>query len=360
VASSLPLSTSKNGLSKRPQTVKDNTVKLASSTHTGRDRTLFAGLRKNIWVRFIGQRLAGLFAVLVALTIATFMMVRLIPGDPAENLAGPNTTGAELEELRRSLLLDRPLPEQFIHYVQNLLSGDLGTSYLTRQPVSEIIADRLPQSAQMAVLALILVLVSAILLGLIAGAVTQGGRRRKTELGFTAVTSVVGSVPEFLAGTFLAFIFAVSLGLLPVAGADGWQGLVLPVLALSLRPIAVLSRIVRVETLNVLAQDYIRTARSKRLPAPLIYLRHILPNVLTAALTIGGVLFAGLIGGGVVVEAVFARAGVGTALVNAVLSRDYPVVQGIMLLLGAAVVVINAIVDVVLGLIDPRSLAAQS
>ena len=335
-------------------------MKLVSSAKVGRDRTLIVSLRNNPWVRFLGKRFVGLFAVLFALTVATFMMVRLIPGDPAENLAGPNTTAAELEQLRGSLGLDRPLLEQFVIYVKNLFTGDLGTSYLTREPVSQIIANRLPQSTQMAVSALILVLVCAILLGLVAGAVTQGGRRRKTELSFTAATSVLGSVPEFLAGTFLVYIFAVWLGILPVAGTDGWQSLLLPVLALSLRPIAVLSRIVRVETLNVLSQDYIRTARSKRLPTPLIYLRHILPNVLTAALTIGGVLFAGLIGGGVVVEAVFARTGVGTALVNAVLARDYPVIQGIMLLLGAAVVVVNAIVDVVLGIIDPRSLAGQS
>jgi peptide/nickel transport system permease protein len=140
-----------------------------------------------------------------------------------------------------------------------------------------------------------------------------------------------------------------------VAGSDERAAIVLPAVAISLRPIAVLARIVRVETLNVLAQDYIRTARSKRLPDRLLYLRHALPNVLTAALTIGGLLFTGLLGGAVIVENVFAWPGLGTAVVDAVLSRDYPVIQGVILMLGAAVVFVNTLVDVLLGLVDPRS-----
>jgi len=143
---------------------------------------------------------------------------------------------------------------------------------------------------------------------------------------------------------------------LPVGGGEGWESLVLPTLAISLRPIAIIARIVRVETLNVLALDYMRTARSKRLPARVLYLRHALPNVLTAALTVGGLLFAGLIGGAVVVENVFARPGLGTALTNAVLARDYPLIQGIILFLGVMVVFVNAIVDLSLALVDPRSL----
>jgi peptide/nickel transport system permease protein len=170
---------------------------------------------------------------------------------------------------------------------------------------------------------------------------------------------VIGALPEYLAGTFLAFVFAVWLRLLPVAGDAGWSSLVLPALAIALRPSAVLARIVRVETLNVLAQDYMRTARSKRLPVRLIYLRHTLPNVTTAALSIGGLLFAGLIGGAVVVENVFARPGLGTALVSAVMNRDYPVIQGLILMIGVAVAFVNLMVDVLQGILDPRSLTRQ-
>jgi peptide/nickel transport system permease protein len=187
------------------------------------------------------------------------------------------------------------------------------------------------------------------------GAFTREGRHKRGELTYTGVASVLGALPEFLAATFLAFVFAVWLRVLPVAGGDGLIGLILPVASVSLRPIAILSRIVRVETLNVLAMDYIRTARGKRLPWRLIYLRHTLPNVITAALTIGGVLFAGLVGGGVVVENVFARAGLGTALVTAVVQRDYPVIQGIVLVLGITVVLVNAIVDILVAIVDPRA-----
>jgi peptide/nickel transport system permease protein len=191
---------------------------------------------------------------------------------------------------------------------------------------------------------------------MLAGALTRDGRHRRAEVLLTAATSVIGALPEYLMGTFLAFIFAVWLRWLPVAGAEGLQSLLLPALAMSLRPIAVLIRVVRVETLNVLAQDYIRTARSKRLPERLIYFRHALPNVVTAALTISGILFAGLIGGAVVVENVFARSGLGTGLVTAVVNHDYPVIQGVVLVLGVTVVTVNAIVDILLGVIDPRSL----
>src|SRR5206468_3573676 len=151
-------------------------------------------------------------------------------------------------------------------------------------------------------------------------------------------------------------VFAVGLRLLPVAGADTWQALVLPVLSVALGPACNVARIVRFETLNVLAYDYVRTARSKRLSTARIYVRHVLPNVMTAALTIFGVLFAQLIAGTVLVENIFARAGLGTALVNAVLYKDYPVIQAGILVLGCTVVVINMMVDIVLGIFDPRSL----
>jgi peptide/nickel transport system permease protein len=191
---------------------------------------------------------------------------------------------------------------------------------------------------------------------MLAAALTRENRNRGFELAFTAVTSTMSALPNFLSATFLAFLFAVWLRWLPVAGASQWSAVILPAIAVGLRPLAELSRIVRVETLNVLTQDYVRTARGKRLPARLIYLRHVLPNVLTSALTIGGLVFAGLVGGTVVVENVFAWPGLGTALVQAILARDYPVVQGITLLLGMAVVLVNTAVDTTLKLVDPRVL----
>jgi peptide/nickel transport system permease protein len=231
---------------------------------------------------------------------------------------------------------------------------------VTHADVSQVIRERIEGSVQLAGAALLLVLLVSVPLGMLAAAHTRDGRNRPSEVAITAVGSVVGAIPEYITATFLAFIFAVWLRLLPVAGASDWKALVLPTLAVSLRPIAVLTRVVRVETLNVLTSDYMRTARSKRLPTWQLYARHALPNVITGALTIGTLLFAGLVGGAVVVENVFARPGLGTALVAALLSRDYPVIQGIMLVLGATVVVANAITDVGLALLDPRSLTQRT
>ena len=312
------------------------------------------------WSGFIARRFVGLVVITFVLVFLSFMLVRWIPGDPALVVAGPDANEAQLALIRRSLGLDRPPLEQFMTYVANLAHGDLGSSFFSREPVARIISQRVWTSVQLAAASLALVLLVAIPGGMLAAHLTRDGRHRRAEVGFTAVTSVVGSLPEYLAATFLAFVFAVWLRLLPVAGTEGWQSLVLPTLAISARPVAILTRIVRVETLNVLTQDYIRTARSKRLPERLIYLRHTLPNVVTAALTIGGVLFAAIVGGAVIIENVFARAGLGTALVNAVLSRDYPVIQGVILVLGVTVVVANTIVDILLGVLDPRSLTREA
>jgi peptide/nickel transport system permease protein len=319
-----------------------------------------SGFLRSPWLGFLGRRLIGLAVVLVALVAATMLMVRVIPGDVALNILGDNASEADRQLVRYELGINRPIPEQFVSYTWGLFHGDMGKSFITKQPVSEIIANRLPKSAQLAAVSLLLVMLVSVPFGLAAGALTRDGRHRRFEVGFTAVSSVVGSVPQFLTATFLAFIFAVWLRLLPVAGSDTWEASVLPILSISLSPIFILSRIVRVETLNVLAKDYIRTARSKRLSAIRIYFRHALPNVLTAALTIGGLLFANLIGGAVLVENIFARAGLGTELVKAILAKDYPVVQGIVIVLGITVVVINTVVDIALSLLDPRTLTRQS
>jgi peptide/nickel transport system permease protein len=312
------------------------------------------------WVAFILRRVVSLIVILIALDFATFIMVRLIPGNPGLLVAGINATVAQVQQINHSLGVDQPIAQQFLTYTIQLLHGNLGTSFVDQEPVSQILTERTGPSLQLASLSLLLVLGLSIPGGILAGAVTREGHHKKIEIAFTGVTSIVGSLPEYLAATFLTYVFAVALHLLPVAGSDTWQALILPTLAISLRPIAILTRVVRLETLNVLAQDYIRTARSKRLPVRLLYLRHALPNVLAAALTVGGVVFAGLIGGAVVVENVFARLGLGTALVSAVEARDYPVIQGVILVLGFVVVLANATVDILLAVIDPRSITRQA
>ena len=302
----------------------------------------------------LGRLAVETASVLAGLLVATFLLVHLVPGDPARRAAGLEASGEQVEALRRELGLDRPLLVQFASYVGTLASGDLGRSFLTREPVTKIIADRLPKTLYLASIAVGLMLLVSVPVGMAAAGVTWGGRNRSVDLGFTVATSLMGALPPFLLATFLAFIFAVWLGLLPVAGATRWTSVILPALAIALRPMAELARIVRVETLNVLAQDYIRTARSKRLRPFRLYARHVLPNVLTAALTIGGLIFAHLIGGAVVIENVFAWPGLGTALVQAILARDYPTIQGVILLLGCVIIAVNTVVDLLLAIIDPR------
>jgi peptide/nickel transport system permease protein len=316
--------------------------------------------RSNPWLGYALRRILALAATLIAVGFASFVLLRLIPGDPAVLMAGDVADEAVVQRIRQQLGTDRPIQEQFVTYLSNLRRGELGSSFQTKQPVSQLIWTRGGNSLLLAGVSLALVLIISLPVGMLAGALTREGRHRKGEIAFAGVTSVLGSIPEFLLGTFLAFFFAVWLRLLPVAGDTGWQSLVLPSLAISLRSIAVLSRIIRLETLNTLGSDYIRTARSKRLPTRLIYVRHALPNIATAALTIGGLLFAGVVGGAVIVESVFNRPGLGTTLVSAIGTRDYPVVQGLVLVLGSTLVLVNALVDLLLALIDPRSIARQA
>jgi peptide/nickel transport system permease protein len=310
--------------------------------------------RTNSWVRFLTRRFVNLLIVLVCLILFDFLILRLIPGNPAQILAGVTGDQGQAKVIQHELGLDQSFPHQILTYVTNLAHGNLGHSFETNQPVTQIITQRIGSSLELAGAALLLVLLVSIPLGMLMGVFTREQRHRKTEVIFTAVTSVFGALPDYFMATILLFAFAFELKLLPISGA-GLQGLVLPTLAIAIPSIAVLSRVVRVETLNVLTQDYIRTARSKRLPRRLIYMRHALPNVSTAALTIGGILFAQLIGGAIIVENVFDRNGLGSTIVQAVLSRDYPVVQGVVLVLGVIIVLVNTIIDVILALIDPRT-----
>lgn len=310
--------------------------------------------------RLVLRRLIGLGFVSTFVVIGVFLMVQLVPGDPIYQAFGADVTGEQYEALQRQFHFDKPLHEQFRIYVSNLAHGDMGRSYATQQPVADIIRERARASAELASAAFLIVLLLAVPLGILAGALTREGRHPKAEMLFMGGTSTLASIPDYLAGTILVFLFGVQFQWFPVAGAGSFETLVLPALAVSIAPTMTLSRIVRLETLNVLAQDYVRTARSQRLPARLVYGRHVLPNVLTAALTVGGLIFAGIVGGAVIVETVFARPGLGSTLIEGVISNNYPVVQGITLLFCVLVVTINMLIDISLAAIDPRSLAKEA
>jgi peptide/nickel transport system permease protein len=309
----------------------------------------------NSWLSFIGRRLSRLFISILVLVTVSFFMIRLIPGDPVRNALGLNASQAVVNAQRAAMGLDLPLWEQYLRYWQGLLTGRLGESFTLKQPVVEIIAQRLPATLELALLALAATLLLAIPVGLIAAALTRGGRRRGLELGYTSVSGFLSVVPEFLVGVGLVYFFAVQTQLLPVAGRSGAESYILPVAALSIGSAAAMSRIVRAEALTVLDQDYIRTARAKRMSAWRLYLRHALPNLLTSSLTIGGLILGSLIAGTVLVENIFTWPGLGLAIVDSIREKDYPVAQGVIVVYGLIVLLVTLLVDIVLVLLDPRS-----
>lgn len=318
------------------------------------------GSASRAWVRFLLRRLAGVAVVLAVLVTATFLLLQLVPGDPARAAVGVDASPAEVEAMRHALGLDRPLAEQFTSYVGGLLTGDLGVSFQTGEPVSQVIATRLPFTAELALLSVPAALLIAVPTGVAVAVACRGGRRRRLDAAFTTTASVVGCTPEYIAATLLVLVFAVTLGWLPAAGAATPASLILPVVAIALPPAAALARIVRRETAVVLEEDYLRTARAKRLGGWALHVRHTLPNLLTSALTMGGLLLAGLMGGTVIVESVFAWPGLGTRVVQAILVRDFPVIQGIVLVIGLMAALINLLVDVCLGVLDPRTLTGKT
>lgn len=315
----------------------------------------FGSVLAHPWVRFLARRLLRFAVSMWALLTFAFAMIHLTPGDPVRAALG-TTAPAQLVAARRETLgLNDPLPVQYWHFISDLFTGNLGTSFQTRLPVAQVIAERLPETLELAVLAFLLTLVIAVPLGLAMAVITQGARRRRAELGFTSAAVVVSAIPDFLLAVLLVYVFGVSLGWLPIAGESGPSSYVLPVLALGLGPASAIARIVRVETLAVLDQDYIRTARAKRLRARLVYVRHALPNALTASLTLAGLLLSALVAGTVLVENVFAWPGLGQTIVTSILQRDYPMVQGLVLVYGALVLLVNLGVDILLAVLDPRS-----
>jgi len=307
------------------------------------------------WARFTLRRTGRLLVSLWALVTASFLMIHFVPGDPVRAALGLTAPADLVAARRESLGLNDPLLTQYLHYLGNLFHGDLGESIQTEIPVWDTIAQRFPATASLAVLAFIAAVLISIPLGVAVAVATRRGRRRRTELAFAGSSVVLGSIPDFLLGVALVAVFAVNLGWFPVAGRDGAASYVLPVIALTIGPAALIARIVRVEMLAVLETDYVRTARAKRLPALRINLRHALPNAVTATLTLGGLLLATMVASTVLVENVFAWPGLGSTIVQSIVLRDYPLVQGTVLVYGVCVLVVNTLVDVALAVLDPRS-----
>ena len=301
------------------------------------------------------MRVVRLIVSLAVVLTLTFLMIQLIPGDPVRQALGPDASAALVEQRRAQLGLNHPLIQQYLDYWSNVLSGHFGESIISNQPVSLIIQSRIGDTATLVVASIIATMIISIVLGLVVGIGTHRGRRPVLRFSFNLGTGLAAAIPDFLVAVLLVFLFAVTIKLFPVAGASGPSSFVLPTIAIILGSTATLTRIVRSATDNVLDEDYILVARSKRLPPLRVYLRHALPNLLTAALTLGGLQLGTIITGTIIVENVFAIPGLGSALVNALVSRDYPVAQAIMLIFASAVLILNVLVDVLISVLNPRT-----
>lgn len=316
-------------------------------------------LASSPWMRFAARRLGRFVVSLFVLITASFLMIHLIPGDPVRGALGMTAPPELVERTREALGLNNPLHVQYLDYLRDLVTGQLGTSMVSKLPVSSVIAQRLPATLELAFLAFLVAVAVAVPLGVTMGVLTRRGRRRRTELGFTTASVVLGTVPDIIIGVVLVYVFAVNLDLVPVAGRAGPTSYILPVIALALAPAVILARIIRVEMVSVLEADFIRTARAKRLPSAVIYLGHALPNALTASLTTAGLLLSGLVAATVLVENVFAWPGLGGTIVSSILNKDYQLVQAIVLVYGSFVLIVNLAVDVILAILDPRSRIRQ-
>ncbi|MEE9171558.1 MAG: nickel ABC transporter permease [candidate division NC10 bacterium] len=300
--------------------------------------------------RFLVRRLLLLVPVAWGVSTLVFLLIHLTPGDPVEVMLGETALPAAKEALRHSLRLDQPLPDQYLQFLQGLVTGDLGMSLFSREPVLTRIVKALPATIELAVAGLAIALIIALPLGILAAV------RRDTGLDhgsrFVALLGV--SIPNFVLGPLLIIAFAIQLNWLPVSGRGGFPHLVLPALTLGMALAGILSRMVRASLLEVLGQDYIRAARAKGLSERQVILHHGLMAALIPVITIVGLQFGALLAGTIITETIFAWPGLGRLTLEAIQARDYPLVQGCVLVISFGYVIVNAMTDLVYAYVDPR------
>jgi peptide/nickel transport system permease protein len=301
-------------------------------------------------VTYIARRLILLLPVLIGVSLVSFGLLQLVPGDPALILAGEEATEEVLTRIRHEYGLNQPLPVQFLAYLRHAVTGDLGISIQSRQPVATLLAQRFPFTLKLAFLA---ILVSATL-GVVAGVVAA--TRRNSTLDLAALLgSLVGiSLPIFWLGLLAILVFSVKLRWLPAGGTGTLAHLILPALVLGAASSAVIARTTRASMLEVLRQDYVRTARAKGVGERVVIYRHALKNAMIPILTVFGLEFGYNLGGAVLTETVFSLPGVGRLIVEGIFARDYPVVQGALLLVATTFVLVNLLTDVAYAFFDPR------
>jgi peptide/nickel transport system permease protein len=312
------------------------------------------------WRRFLLRRGLGLVINLALLVVVTFLIVQLIPGDPATAIAGENANLEQVQLVRTQLGLDQPLLVQFWTYLSGVVQGDFGDSYRFTVPALNVVLAAVPYTLTITVVAVLLLLVLGVALGTAVGVATRGDRRRWLDALFNGITGLVSSIPVYVQAFALVVVFAVLLNWFPPAYSPAYSfgsAAVLPIASLTIGGTCSVARIVRRETSVILEQDYMRTARGWRLPTLVLYAKHMLPNLLTTALTLSGIILTALLGSALITEAVFAWPGLGGVIVQAIsIDKDYPVIRAAVFVIGLIALVITLVIDVILGLIDPRTL----
>ena len=314
---------------------------------------------------YILRRLALLVPVLFGVSILTFALVRQIPGDAVLLMIGidQRSTPEQIATLRRSYGLDDPMPVQYVKWLGHVLQGDLGHSMRSRRPVTEELRLRMPVTVELAILAALFATLPALVVGTLAAV----KRNSALDYGATIVTLVGISVPNFFLATLLVLLFSYELRWLPPIGyveferdpIQNLKNMILPAVSLSLPLAAVLMRNTRSAVLEVLNQDYVRVARAKGLRAQSVLLRHVLPNASLPIITVAGIQIAALLGGTVIIEQIFSLPGIGRYVYDAIANRDYPVVQGITLIIATIFVMVTLAVDILYAVLDPRLRTAK-
>jgi peptide/nickel transport system permease protein len=308
---------------------------------------------------YVLKRLLGAIPTLVIASLLVFAFIHLIPGDPASVMLGDMAEAEEIEALRRELGLDRPIWEQYLVWVSHVVQGDLGTSVYFQEPVLRVIGEGAETSAFLALFTMILV----IAIGIPAGIVAASFHGTHVDQTLSGLTMLFASIPTFWLGLYLIFTVSVSLDLLPTSGfpsvlesgeLSNLRYLILPAITLSAPNSALVIRLVRAGMLDVMREDYVRTARAKGIAEHAVILRHVFRNALIGVVATLGFTFVGLVSEAVVTETVFALPGIGRLVVQSILRRDYPVIQGIILVIILFYIVVNLVVDIVTTYLDPR------
>ena len=300
--------------------------------------------------RYIVKRIIGVIPTLILVVTFVFLFVRMIPGDPARLVAGEQATQEDVEIIREELGLNESLPTQYVNYVTGLFKGDLGTSLRTKRPVLTEVSNRYANTVRLTLLSLAWSSVAGIFLGV------WSGRHRSKWQDYTGMTLAVSgiSLPTFWIGFMLIIVFSVNLKWFPTTGADGFKNLVLPAFTLGTSVAAVVARFTRSSMIEVLKEDYIRTARAKGLKEKAIVWGHAFRNSMISVVTVIGLQFGYLLGGSVVTESVFAFPGLGSLLIESVNYRDYPAIQSLILIFSLHFIVINLLVDILYAVLNPE------